>query len=127
MKRRNALIASTVAILAAGALFAPAAVAGNSVAWSVSIGGPGFGIVAGQPAVGAGYYAAPPYRPYYRPAYRPVYVAPPVVVRPAPIVYRPIVVPTRRYVVTPTRYAPRAYVPVPARPIQYSVGSGYRY
>ena len=128
MIRRNALIASTVAILATGAMFAPAASAGGNVAWSVSIGAPGFGIVAGQPAVGAGYYGAPyvpAYRPYYRPAYRPVVVAPPVILRPAPIVYRPVVVPARRYVVAPTPYyAPRAYVP--ARPVQYG-GNAYRY
>ncbi len=65
------------------------------MAWSVSIGGPGYAIAAGAPAYRGypghwgGYYGrpyGPVARPYYRPYYPVVYA--PRVVYPAPIVYR---------------------------------------
>ncbi len=40
--------------------FVPTAQAGN-VAWSVSVGGPGFAVSAGQPGFYGGYYRAPYY------------------------------------------------------------------
>lgn len=97
-------------LLGAAALFSSAASAGNNVAWSVSVGGPGFAVTAGQPAYGRGFVGRPyygaPYRPYYRPYYRPVVVAPPVVYPPY---YGPVVAPLRY-----PAYAPRvSYAPAP--------------
>ena len=97
MKRRHVLaIALSATLLAAATTFAPAAEAGN-VSWGVSIGVPGFGVVAGQPGYygGRGYYGAPYYpvaRPIYRPYYRPYYravIVPPVVYAPPRVVYAP--------------------------------------
>lgn len=96
IKRSKVLVAAVgAALVGAASLFSPAASAGGNVGWSVSIGGPGFAVSAGQPWYGAPwrpyyrpYYSrpAPVYRPYYRPYYppRPVVYAPPVVVAPAP-------------------------------------------
>ena len=102
--------AAASALIGATALFAPAASAGD-VAWSVSFGGPGFGITAGEPAYrgyqGGGYRA--PYRPYYRPYrphYRPIVVAPPVVYAPRPIVYAPYY---RGYTPAPVYSVPRPW------------------
>ena len=102
-------------LIGAATLFSSAASAGNNVAWSVSIGGPGFAVSAGQPVYGRGfvgpaYYGAPYrpyYRPYYRPHYRPVVVAPPVVYRPY---YAPVVAPYPAYVPRPVVYAPPVVV-----------------
>ncbi len=111
MKHRKIFAtAAASAAIGAAALLAPAASAGN-VGWSVSIGGSGFGIVAGEPAYRGGHhyhsrYRAPYrpyYRPHYRPYYRPVVVAPPVVYAPRPIVYAP----------APIVYPYRGYVPAP--------------
>ena len=120
MKNRRNLLTTVVATAALGsaALFAPAASAGSDVAWSLSFGGPGFGVNVAQPAYG-GYYGAP-----YRPYYRPVVVAPPVYYRPAPVVYRPVVVAPRPVVVAPRPayyapaavvYGPRGYAPASVR------------
>jgi hypothetical protein len=105
MNRIKMLVAALgTAAVGGAAMFSPAASAGSNVSWSVSVGGPGFAVTAGQPAYR--YYGAPyrtyykphyyrpvpVYRPYYRPYYapRPVYVAPPVVYTPpyyaAPVV-----------------------------------------
>ena len=78
------------AAVGAAAMFSTAASAGGNVAWSVSVGAPGFAVSAGQP----GYYGAP-YRPYYRPHYY----------RPAPVAYRPYYAPYRVVVPQPV-YAP---------------------
>jgi hypothetical protein len=97
-------------LIGAATLFSTVASAGNNVAWSVSIGGPGFAVAAGQPAYGRGYvgpayygapyrpYYRPYYNPYYRPYYRPVVVAPPVVYRPY---YAPVVAPYPVYAPRP--------------------------
>lgn len=97
-------------LVGATALCSSVAAAGSNVAWSVSIGGPGFAVSAGQPVYGRAYYGGP-YRPYYRPYYRPVVAAAPVyrpwyapvavaapypVYAPAPVVYAPPVVVARR-------------------------------
>jgi len=101
---RRILVASSLAgTVALGLAVAPTASA-NNVAWSVSIGGPGYVVSAGQPA-----YWGP--RPYY--GYRPAYVAPPVYY-PAPVVYPASVV-----------YSyPRPYYYAP-RPVYYGHGGGY--
>lgn len=99
--RRIALTTALAATLATGVAFTPAASA-NNVAWSVSIGAPGFAVSAGQPYWGGyrgyGYgYGYGYHRPWYRPvapviypygyvAPRPVYVAPRPVYYPAPVV-----------------------------------------
>ena len=93
---RYKITAAVAAIALAGglSLAAGTASAGN-VAWSVSIGGPGYAVTAGAPYRGypgywGGYYArpyVPVARPYYRPYY-PVVYAPPIVY-PAPVVYPP--------------------------------------
>ena len=61
MNRTRMLVAALgTAAVGAAAMFSTAASAGGNVAWSVSVGGPGFAVSAGQPR----YYGAP-YRPYY--------------------------------------------------------------
>lgn len=100
MSRRLAIASTFAAALAAGALFTPAASA-RDVAWSVSIGAPGFAISAGQPYWG--------HRPYYRP-YRPYYRAYAPVVYPAPVVYEPYypyAYPAPVVVRAPVYYGPR--------------------
>jgi len=135
MNRSKSLIAVAGAMLVgATALLPSIAEAGGNVGWSVSIGGPGFAVSAGQPAYGPGYagaiYPGAPYRPnvrpYVRPYYRPVVVAPPVVYEPwfAPVVLprpypayapravvyaRPAVVPVRRHYPVSAPVAPRPY------------------
>jgi hypothetical protein len=94
--RRIAVITALAAALAGGAAYAPAAAA-NNVAWSVSVGGPGFAVSAGQPYWGGyrgyGYgYGYGYHRPWHRPvvpvAYPYGYVAPrPVYVVPRPVYY----------------------------------------
>ena len=99
------------AALAALVAYAPAASA-DRVAFSVSVGGPGYALAIGSPGGFYGAYHAPPvaivppprayhpyryrphyapvvvpapvYRTYYRPYYAPVVVAPQVVVHPHP-------------------------------------------
>ena len=94
MVQRLALAGFTTTALVASAAFAPSASAGN-VAWSVTLGAPGFAVSAGAPDYGpyyppvapvpyAGAVLAPPVdypyavpyvgavvRPYYYPHYRP--------------------------------------------------------
>ncbi len=102
--RHIALAAALAAIVAGGLAFAPAASA-NNVGWSVSIGGPGFAVSAGQPYWGGyrgyGYGYGYAYRPgYYRP-YRPAVVYPaPVYVAPRPV----YVAPRPVYVAPPAYY-----------------------
>jgi len=96
MSRRLAIATTFAAAIAAGGLLTPAASARN-VAWSVSIGAPGFALSAGQPYWG--------YAPYYRPyrAYAPV-------VYPAPVVYDayyPVAYPAPVVVRAPRYYGPR--------------------
>lgn len=99
--RRIAITTALAAALAVGIAFAPAASA-NNVAWSVSVGGPGFSVSAGQPYWGGyrgygygyryGYYrpwhrlAAPVVYPYGYVAPRRAYVVPQPVYYPAPVV-----------------------------------------
>ena len=98
--RRTAFVATLAAILAGSVAFAPAASASN-VAWSVSVGGPGFVVSAGQPGYWGGYrgygvgYGYPYYRPWYRPAAPVVYSAP--VVPYAYVAPRVYVAPRRVY------------------------------
>jgi hypothetical protein len=121
MIRNSILALAGTALLGAAALFPSPASAGGNVAWSVSVGGPGFAVTAGEP----GYFGAP-YRPYYRPhfrpSHRPVVIAPPVAYRPwygpafGPVPYRvyapqpvvygpaPVVVGPRPYAVAPRPY-----------------------
>ncbi|MCC6194109.1 MAG: hypothetical protein IT518_06525 [Burkholderiales bacterium] len=104
-KRSHLLAAAAVtALVGAATLFSTAASAGGNVAWSVSIGGPGFAVSAGQP-----YYSAP-YRPYYKPYH----------FRPAPA-YRPYYYPPRRVVYAPPLVvAPAPYYPAyPVVPVPY--------
>ena len=109
MSRRLILAAALAATMAAGSAFAPAASAGN-VAWSVSIGGPGYVVSAGQPGWGPGYVGATIagcgydcYGPHYRPAVpAPVYAAP---YYRAPAAYAvPVPVPYAVRVAAPVRY-----------------------
>ncbi len=114
----NRLLArTTLAGAAFAAALAAVPAAASDVAWSVSIGGPGYALNVGAPMAWG--YAPPyrngPYRPNYRPGYRPlpvpvyappvVYPAPPVAL-PYPIVYAPaprVVVPAP-YFVAPYRH-----------------------
>jgi len=123
MIRNSILALAGATLLGAAALFPSAASAGGNVAWSVSVGGPGFAVTAGEPG-----YVGAPYRPYYhrphfRPYYRSVVVAPPLAYRPwygpvvSPVPYRvyapqavvygpaPVVVEPRPHVVAPRPYA----------------------
>ncbi len=100
------ILVSTLGTLCIGsaALFANAATAGGNVGWSVSIGGPGFVVNAGQPAF-AGPVGVAPWRPVGRPHFRPVVVPRPVYVRPrfAPVFVPP---PVRFYAPARVVYAP---------------------
>ena len=116
--RTISTMAIGASLLAAATAFAPAAHAGN-VAWSVSIGGPGFAVAAGQPGYGGAYYGGnryygAPYHRYYRSWYRPVAVLPPVPYVPPQVVF-PYYAPAP-VVVAP---APRVYAP---RPIAWAHG-----
>jgi len=107
----NRRILSTVAVcsaLLAATAFVPTAHAGN-VAWSVSVGGPGFAVSAGQPGYygGRGYYGAPYLRPIARPYYRPWYGAA-VVVPPVAYVRPRVIYPY--YAPAPVAYAPRGMI-----------------
>jgi hypothetical protein len=119
MNRTRILTAAAgTTLIGAAALFSSVASAGNNVAWSVSVGGPGFTVSAGEPAYGYGrgfvspaYYGAPHrpyYTPYYRPHYRPVVVAPPVVYSPYYAPY-PAYAPYRPYYAPRVVYAPRRW------------------
>ena len=119
---RNAKFAVLATVLAGAAAIAPTVASASNVAWSVSVGGPGFAVSAGAPAYGPGYGPGYGYRPYYRPApvvyrsYVPAYVPPPVYVqRPRPVVYAP----------RPVYYAPPPVVIAP--PPYYAPYGGYRY
>ena len=115
MNRTKMLVAALgTAAVGAATMFSTAASAGGNVAWSVSVGAPGFAVSAGQPA----YYGAP-YRPYYRPHYY----------RPAPVAYRPYYAPYRAYAPRPVYVAPptvvyaqpysSSYYPAPVVPVPY--------
>ena len=119
--RRSVL---AVAIALGGAALSLPATA-RDVAWSVSVGGPGYAINAGQSGFGPGWRHGhhPVARPVviypagYRPVgYRSVVVAPPVWVAPRPVYYapRPVYYAPRPvyYAPQPVYYAPRPYVTV---------------
>ena len=107
ISRRTVLAATLATALAGSVAFAPAASASN-VAWSVSVGGPGFAVSAGQPGYWNGYrgygvgygYGYPRYRPWHRPVapvvYSPyypyAYATPRVIVAPRPVYVEPPVV-----------------------------------
>ena len=103
------------ALIGATLLAAPVASAGN-VGWSVSIGGPGYAVTAGEPFYGSPY--RPYYRPYYQRYYQPVVVEPPVYFAP-PVVYRPYYRPYRVYAPAPAYYRPA--------PVVYGGHHGYGY
>jgi hypothetical protein len=114
--KRFIVTAAAAALVAGAVAFAPTASASN-VAWSVSVGGPGFAVTAGQPYWGGYGYGYHGYRHgyrhgYYRPWVRPVVVAPPVVY-PAPVYVAP----------RPVYVAPPVYAPAPT----YGYGYGYGY
>jgi hypothetical protein len=115
MKRRTATaIALGSTLLAATASFVPTVQAGN-VAWGVSVGGPGFSVVAGQAGWSGGRaWFGPPVRPFapvlYRPWLRPVPIVAPIAFVPAPVVV-PWVAPRRVMVVRqPVRFVAPAFV-----------------
>jgi hypothetical protein len=120
MKRRAAsVIALCSTLLAAAAIIVPTAQAGN-VAWGVSVGGPGFSVVAGQPGWSGGRaWFGPPLRPFapvvYRPWLRPVPIVAPISFAPIGFAPAPVVVPwvaPRRVIVVrqPVRFAAPAFV-----------------
>ena len=109
MNRRLLAAAVLGPALFAAAVCAPAASAGN-VAWSVSVGVPGFAVTAGGP----GYYGVP-YRPYYRAWSRPVLVPPPALYAIAPVT-NPYIGPAPVVVRRPVVHAPRFYVAAPVLP-----------
>lgn len=86
MSHRKITAAIAAAAVAGGLSLSAGTASASNVAWSVSIGGPGYAVTAGAPyrsypAYWGGYYArpyVPVVRPYYRPYY-PVVYAPPVV------------------------------------------------
>ncbi len=127
MIRNSILALAGTTLLGAAALSPSVASAGSNVAWSVSVGGPGFAVTAGEP----GYFGAP-YRPYYRPHFRPhprpVVIAPPVAYRPwygpavGPVSYRVYAPQPVVYGPAPVVVAPQPYVVAP-RP--YAVSGGY--
>ena len=125
---RKNVVAAAFAVAGLAGVVAPPAVASN-VAWSVSVGVPGFGVNAGQPAFG------PSYGPGFRPVvvrsfgYRPVMVARPVFVSAPPVYFAPRPVFASRVVVAPPVYftprpvyaprvvvVPRSYVGVTSFP-----------
>jgi len=105
-------------LLAATAAFVPPVEAGN-VAWGISVGGPGFGVVAGQPGWSGGRaWIGPPVRPFvpvvYRPWLRPWPIVAPIAFAPIAFAPAPVVVPwvaPRRVVVVrqPVRFAGPAF------------------
>jgi hypothetical protein len=125
-------------LICASALVPSLAAAGGNVGWSVSVGGPGFAITAGQPAYGPGYagpvYVGAPYRSGFRPYLRPVVYAPPAVYA-TPVVYASWVAPAvappayRMYAPRPVVYARPVVVPVRRHlPVTYPVAPHpYRY
>ena len=115
MKRRTLIrFAVCSTLLAAAAAFVPAAFAGN-VAWGVSVGGPGFTVVAGQPGWNGGRaWFGPPVSPFapvvYRPWLRPLPFVAPIAFAPAPV-FVPWIAPRRVIVVRqPVRFAAPAVV-----------------
>lgn len=109
--RRLSILACTAAVAGAGAFASLPAQAGN-VGWSVSIGGPGFAVSAGEPW---GAWGHRPYRHGYAPYYRPwvaSYVPAPVYYAPPRRVYRPLYAPTYQpYYPAPVYRPPVVYRP----------------
>lgn len=115
MKRTHILAAAFAATLVAAAALAPGTSSASNVAWSVSIGGPGFAVSAGQPAYVDAPIVGAPFRPHWRPAFRRVAVAPPLVVRPWLAAPAPVFVPRPVFVApAPVLVGPRRVVVVPA-------------
>jgi hypothetical protein len=115
MKRRNlTTMALCGTLLATAAAFVPTANAGN-VAWGVSVGGPGFTVVAGQPGWSGGrVWFGPPVRSFasvvYRPWLRPAPIFAPIAIAPAPV-FVPWVAPRRVVIVRqPVRFVAPAPV-----------------
>ena len=125
MSRHPALAAAVAIATAIGFAYAPAASAGN-VAWSVSIGGPGFAVSAGQPGWGPGFVGATvagcgyncgglAFRPV---APTPVFAAPAVMAVPGPAwVALPMQAPPVVRVVRVARPAPLVLAPVVVAPV----------
>jgi hypothetical protein len=94
--RKIAAFLATMAVAGGMTLAAAPASAGN-VAWSVSVGGPGFVVSAGAPAFRGGHWGygrvgygrpfVPAARPFFRPFYPAPIVVPAPVLFPAPVVY----------------------------------------
>lgn len=130
MIRTRVFAAAATALIGAAALFPSVASAGGNVAWSVSVGGPGFAVTAGEPGfVGAPY--VPYHRPHFRPYYRPFVIAPRVAFRPW---YGPVVspVPYRAHAPRLVAYGPPPVVVAPtphafARSHDSGSGAYYRY
>jgi hypothetical protein len=122
MSRRLIIAAAVAATAAIGTVIAPAAAAGN-VAWSVSIGGPGFAVAAGQPGWGPGFVGATvngcgfncglAFRPV---APAPVFAAPRMIAAPAWVVI-PAPVPRVVRVVRPAPFAAPVMVAPVATPV----------
>lgn len=110
--RRSVTSACLCGGLLAAVAFTPVAHAGN-VAWGVSVGGPGFSVVAGQPA-----FVQAPFRPIVRPWVRPAFWAAPravVVTSPWMVAPAPVVLAPRRVVVAPLPvfFVNRPFAPSP--------------
>jgi len=114
MKRRKLTTIALCNTLLAAAAFVPTVHAGN-VAWGVSVGGPGFTVVAGQPGWNGGRaWFGPPVSPFapvvYRPWLRPLPFVAPIAFAPAPV-FVPWIAPRRVIVVRqPVRFAAPAVV-----------------
>jgi hypothetical protein len=104
MNRRTISVIALGSGLFAAAAFAPAARAGT-VAWGISVGGPGFGVSAGQPGFygGRGFVHAP-YYPVVRPNFRPLLRGPVIL---PPVSYAPMVYPL--FAPAPVVFAPRPF------------------
>jgi hypothetical protein len=105
---RTKFAALAIAVAGLAAVAAPAGA--NNVAWSVSVGGPGFAVNAGQPAFGPGFrpgFRPVVVRPYgFRPVVvaRPAWVARPVFVSAPPVYFAPRPIHAPRVVVVPRPY-----------------------
>ena len=117
MIRTRLIAAAGTALIGAAALVSSTASAGGNVAWSVSVGGPGFAVTAGEPGY-AGVAHRRFHRTHFRPHHRPVIFAAPVAYRPW---YVPVVVPVpyRAHAPRPVVYGPP---PVFVAPTPYAVG-----
>jgi hypothetical protein len=114
MKRTHTKFAVLAIAVAGLAAIATLPAAASNVAWSVSVGGPGFAVNAGQPAFGPAF--GPGFRPGFRPVVvrpygfrpvvvaRPAWVARPVFVSAPPVYFAPRPIHAPRVVVVPRPY-----------------------